>query len=187
KEKATLETLLISPVGRTQIVLGKLLALGTVCFLSSFSSLIGLALFALIKPAGSAKLFAGGLGVTPMAALVTVIVVLPLVGFFASLLITLSTIAKSTREAQTYLGLASFVVVMPAMFSQFLGLTEYANAKWVNLVPVLGTASNIRLALIGKTEAVSVLLCVISSLVLAAIMMTVTVRLFRREAVLGRS
>ncbi|RYG27714.1 hypothetical protein EON81_29705 [bacterium] len=112
---------------------------------------------------------------------------LPLVGFFASLLITISTVAKTLREAQTYLGLTSFVVVMPAMFSQFIGLTDYANAWWVNLVPVLGTASNIRLALIGKTDPTSVLLCIAGSLVLALIMMIVTVRLFRREAVLGRS
>lgn len=187
KEKSTLETLLISPAGRTQIVVGKLLALGTLCFLSSFSSLVGLFLFTLIKPGGSSKLFEGGLGLTPTSALVTVIVVLPLVGFFASLLLTLSTIAKSTREAQTYLGLASFVVVMPAMFSQFIGLTEYANARWVNMVPVLGTANNIRLALLGKTDATAVLLSVVSSLVLAIVMILITVRLFRREAVLGRS
>ncbi|CAN5453350.1 ABC transporter permease [soil metagenome] len=187
KEKNTLETLLITPVGRTQIVLGKLLALGTICSFSSFSSLVGLILFSIIKPGGSAKLFEGGIGVTPLVVLVTVLVVLPLVGFFASLLVALSTLAKTSREAQTYLSLTSFVIIMPAMFSQFIGLTDYANARWINLVPVLGTANNIRQALLGKTDFTSVAFSIVSSLVLAAIMMLVTVRLFKREAVLGRS
>jgi len=186
KEKNTLETLLITPVDRTQIVLGKFLALATVCLLSSSSSLIGLIAFAILKPSGSEIMFKDGLGLTPVSFLVTLLLLLPLVGFFASLLIAVSTYAKNSREAQTYLGLASFVVIMPAMFSQFIGLTDYAQARWINFVPILNTANNIRMALLGKTDVISIAITVGVSLALALIMGRVTVWFFNREQVLVR-
>jgi sodium transport system permease protein len=187
KERNTLETLLITPVARTQIVLGKFLALSVVCLLSSLSSLVGLAAFAAVKPKGSELMFKDGLGVTPQSALLTLVLLIPLVAFFASLLIAISTYAKNTREAQTYLGLASFVVIMPAMFSQFIGLTDLGSARWINFVPILNTANNIRLALLGKPDFTAIAMTIGVSLVLALIMARITVWLFNREQVLVRT
>lgn len=186
KERNTLETLLITPVPRTQIVLGKLSALASVCLMSSLSSLVGMVVFAALKPSGSAAMFKNGLGVTPEVAGVTLLLLLPLVAFFASLLIAISSFAKNTREAQTYLGLASFVVIMPAMFSQFIGFTDYGSARWINFVPILNSANNIRLALMGKTDYAAVAITVAVSLVLALVMTRITVWLFNREQVLTR-
>ncbi len=187
KERATLETLLITPISRTQIALGKTAALGVICLLSSLSSLVGLALFALIKPKGSEIMFKNGLGVTLPAFFWILVLLLPLVAFFASMLVALSAYAKNSREAQTYLGLGSFIVVMPAMFSQFIGLTDYSRAQWVNLVPVLNTAANIRSVLIGKTDIPGIAITVLVCSVLAAIMLRIAIVLFNREKVLARN
>ncbi len=186
KEKNTLETLLITPVPRTKVVIGKWLALSTVCFLSSASSLVGLAIYALARPPGSDQLFKNGLGLTTVSAGIILLLLIPLVGFFASLLLAISTYAKNVREAQTFLSLASFVVLMPAMFSQFIGLTDFASAKWVNLVPILNTANNIRNALLGKPDLTGVAITIATSLTLAAIATWFTVWLFNREEVLVR-
>jgi sodium transport system permease protein len=186
KEKNTLETLLISPARRTLIVLGKFLALATICLLSAMSSLIGLALVAKLHLPGTEEIMKNGLGVSPMAFLITLIVLLPLVSLFASILIAISSCARNPREAQTYLSLCSFVVIMPAMFSQFLGLTDASKELWINAIPILNTANSIRTALLGKADAVAVAITVAVSLALALVALRITVHLFNREEVLVR-
>lgn len=186
KEKNTLETLLITPVRRTQIVLGKFLALATVSLLSSLSSVFGILFVGLARLPGTTELFKGGSGVTPVSFLIILAVLLPAVALFASILLAISSNAKNPREAQTQLTLVSFVVIMPAIFSQFIGLTDAASAMWVNFVPVLNTANNIRLALLGKPEPMAILITVVLSTVLAAIALRVAVWLFNREQVLTR-
>jgi len=186
KEKNTLETLLISPASRTQIVLGKFLALGALSLASSLSSLLGLVLVAIVKIPGTAEMFKTGLGVTPMAAGLIVLLMIPMAALFSSILIALSSYARNPREAQTYLTQVSFVVILPAVFSQVIGLTDAANAFWVNYIPILNTANNIRLALLGKSNAMAVAVTVAISLVLALIALRATVRFFNREEVLVR-
>jgi sodium transport system permease protein len=186
KEKNTLETLLITPVRRTEIVLGKFIALSAVCLMSSLSSLLGLILLAVIKLPGSGEMFKDGLGVTPLSILLIVVLILPLVALFASLLLGISSYAKNSREAQTYLAQLSFVVVMPAVFSQFIGFTDLGTKLWINAVPVLSTANNIRLALLGKPDMAGIAVSVLVSLVLAAFALRWTVKMFNREQVLVR-
>ncbi len=186
KEKATLETLLITPAKRTDIVLGKFLALATICLASSFMSVVGLALVAIIKLPGTAELLGKGGGVTPVAAVFILILMIPTAALFASMLIAVSSYAKNAREAQTYMTSMSFLVVLPGIFSQFIGLTEFGTKLWINGIPILNTANNIRNALLGKTEFLPMLITVALSTVLAAIALTITVRLFQREQVLVR-
>jgi len=186
KEKATLETLLITPVTRTQIVIGKFLALSSLCLFSSLASVFGLVLVSVLKLPGSDFMLRDGLGITPTTALITIIVLLPTVAMFASLLLTFSTYAKNTREAQSYISLASFVVVIPAAFSQLIGLTDAGSQRWVNFAPVLNTANNIRNALLGKPDWAGTGITVLVSGTIAAILIATVVRLFNREEVLTR-
>lgn len=186
KEKNTLETLLISPVRRTEIVLGKFLALSSISLISSLSCLVGMALVSVLKLPGTEMMFKNGLGLSPVAALVIVAVMLPLVALFSSILIAVSSYARNPREAQTYLTQVSFVVILPAIFSQFIGLMDAGSAFWVNFIPILNSANNIRLALLGKAEVSAVLATIAVSLVLALIALRITVRFFNREEVLVR-
>jgi sodium transport system permease protein len=186
KEKNTLETLLISPAVRTHVVLGKFLALSTVCLCSSLSSFIGIALAVSLKLPGSSTLFKDGLGITPSAFAVTLVVLVPLVATFASLLLALSSFARNSRESQTYLAQLSLLVTMPALFSQFIGLTDAGRSLWINFIPVLNTANNIRSALMGKTDPTAVLLTVVVSLVIALGALSLTVHFFNREEVVLR-
>lgn len=186
KEKATLETLLISPVARTQIVLGKFLALCTVCLASSLASIFGLVLVSVLKLPGSDFMLRDGIGFTLNSGLLTFVVLLPTVAMFASLLLAFSTYAKNNREAQSYISLASFVVVIPAAFSQLIGLTDAGSQGWVNFVPVLNTANNIRNALLGKPDWMGTAITVGVSGAIAFILLLGVIRLFGREEVLTR-
>lgn len=185
KEKKTLETLLITPVSRMNIALGKFLALGTLCLASALSAVAGLLIAGVIKLKIFEKIFPDGLGISAGSLGLVVLVLLPAVVLFASLMLAISTRSKNLREAQTQLTLASLVVLMPAMFSQFIGLTDFANAMWVNAVPVLNTANGIRNVLLGKPEFLPIAIGVLVNGLLGVIALAWAIHLFKQEAVLS--
>ncbi|MEA2552620.1 MAG: sodium transport system permease protein [Fimbriimonadaceae bacterium] len=186
KERNTLETLLITPVPRTKLVWGKFLALATLCFMSSLSGLAAVYVAAYSHLPGMDTMFKNGSGLEPAAVAAIILVLIPTVLFFASVLIAISTYAKNTREAQTYLSLTSLLVSFPALASQFIGFSDAASARWISLIPVLNASAAVRSALIGKLDATTVLLTTGTSAVLAIISIVVAVRLFNREEVLLR-
>jgi sodium transport system permease protein len=186
KERSTLETLLIAPVRRTEIVLGKFLALAAVCVAAAISGLLGFALSSALKTPGSELVFKSGLGLTPSGAVQTFLILLPLAATFAGVLIAVSTYARNSREAQTYLGMLNLVVMIPAVFSQIIGLTDMASSPWLPFVPILGAAAGIRSILLGKATALAILGPFSVGVVLAGISILVAIRLFHRENVLLR-
>jgi sodium transport system permease protein len=186
KEKNTLETLLISPVHRTQIVLGKFLAIGAVCATSGLSSVVGLIAASKLHLPGTAEMFGGGLGITPQAIVMIVLVLLPLVAFFGALLIAVSSYARNVREAQTMLSTVNLIILIPAILSQVIGFTDFAHSNFINFVPVLGTAMNIREAFQGKSSLLFASESILTGAILAALMIFIAVRLFVREQVLVR-
>ena len=186
KEKMTLETLLITPASRSEVALGKFLALAMLCLVSSLSAVAGLFIGGSLKLQMFQKLFPNGLGVTPTAFAVTLVALIPAVAFFAAIMLAASTKAKNVREAQTQLTLISLVVLMPAMFSQFIGFTDWAQALWVQAVPVLNTASAIRSALQGKYDMLGLSIGVLVNGVIALLALWWAIQLFKKEDVLVR-
>lgn len=186
KEKNTLETLLITPVRRADIAYGKFLALLFVCVAGSLSCVAGMAIAPFAPIPGVKKLFEGGMGVTPEAAGTIALIIIPCAALFASIMLAVSTNARNPREAQSHLTLVSFVVLMPAMFSQFIGFTDYANARWISFVPILGSANTIRHALQGKFDGIEIASTLAVNIVIAAIAIAIAIRLFQQEKVLVR-
>jgi sodium transport system permease protein len=186
KERGTLETLLISPAHRSLIALGKFLALSLVCLISSLMTVVGLVLVRVLHLPGTEGVTKEITGVGPVQLFSIVLILVPLVMFFAGLLLAVSAAARNMREAQTYLTLVSFVVLMPAMFSQFIGFTDFGQEAWVKFTPILNSAMCIRGALNDKVDWPGVGITVAVSLVLAAVMLQIVIRLFNREQILTR-
>lgn len=187
KERGTMETLLVSPIKRSEAALGKYLALALVCLLSSMMSLVAILVVGALRIGNTAALFPTGLSISFGGVVAMAMALVPLVLFFAGILMSVSALAKNMREAQTYLTLVSFVVVMPAVFSQFLGFTGMANAAWVKWTPVLGNAVCLREALLNKTDWPGLLSSATVCTVLGLILFAVTVKLFERETILSRT
>ncbi|MBX3118890.1 MAG: ABC transporter permease [Fimbriimonadaceae bacterium] len=186
KEKNTLETLLISPVERSQIALGKFYSLMLLSIVSMLSAFAGIVLVGVLKVKGTQEMFPDGLTITFASAVSSVLVMIPLAAMLAGILLAVSTRARNTRDCQTQLSLVSFVILMPAVFSQFIGLTSYAQARWVNFVPILNSATTLKAALLNKVDWTAIAITVAISLVLAWASMSWSVRLFKREEVLAK-
>ncbi len=120
KERGTMETLLICPATRTEIVLGKFL---TVLLFSMSTALLNLMsvgmtgkyMASLAMGGVSSKL--GDLALPPVSTLFWVMVILvPLATLFSALCLAIATFAKSSKEGQYYLTPLLMVTLGLTMF-----------------------------------------------------------------------
>jgi sodium transport system permease protein len=187
KERGTMETILCSPVGRTELVLGKFLmvlaaSLATVA--CSLGSMLATAQAGSALLTGRALGAAGGLpavswpGVLGVCALV-----LPLAVLFAAGLLTVSLFARSHKEAQSYVSPLIFIVILPAVGAVLPGVE--LNAK-LALVPILNVALAGKEMVAGQFPAGMIALIFGSTCLYAAAALALAVRMFNREGVLFR-
>ena len=186
KERQTLETLLISPAPRNQIAIGKLLALIAASLTATSMAVLSIFVMYYLKLDFLKQMFENGLGLTFSGLLVIIITLIPTCALFGSILLAITSYAKNTREAQTYLSQASMFVTMPAAFSQIIGFTDFAQSEAVYAIPILNTANVIRNALMGRYDALGITITISTGVILASVAVWFSVRLFNKETILSR-
>jgi len=189
KERGTIETLLCSPVARTNLVLGKFLTVLTISLATAMLSLSSMAVsfhFAkgalLGMPAKQAALL--GLTLDAKSAFCFLAMVFPLAVLFSAAQLAIALFAKSFREAQTYLAPLMIVVIVPAVAGMLPGVE--LNLK-LALVPILNTSLVCKEIFTGIYHWDFIALIFASSCVYAAVALAAAVRLFQREDVLFRA
>jgi len=186
KERGTMETILSSPVSRTDLVFGKFLMVVTASIVTAVLSLLSLGV--------SFNYFKNGLmamsdspvqmTINPSSVVAVVVLVLPLAVLFAAGLLAIALLAKSYREAQTYVSPLVFIVVAPAIIGTLPGVE--LNMKTA-FVPILNTCMVSKEIISGTYHwgymaAVFGMTCVYAGIGLAA-----AVHMFNREDVLFRA
>lgn len=187
KEKGTMETLLVSPVLRHEVLFGKFFALAVICLISSLTSLLGILIVGALKIGFANSLFPNGLNISFPSVVALMLALIPLVLLSAGILISVSAFAKNIREAQTYLTIVNFAVIMPAIFSQIIGFTGMQNALWVKFVPILGNSICIKEALVAKTDWVGLLANASVCIALAGVFFLISRAMFAKETILART
>jgi sodium transport system permease protein len=132
KERGTMETLLISPASREEIVWGKFL---TIWVFSAATALLNLA-----SMGSTTWHFSGILThevLRPMAIFWCVVLALPLSAFFSAISLAIGAYARSSKEGQYYL-MPLFLVTMPLVFLTLAPGVELN--PFYSLVPVTGVA-----------------------------------------------
>lgn len=185
KERGTIETMLASPAGRTEIVAGKFLLVVTVSLVTTALSLVSFAITVL----GGATLLARvssrlTLAVSTQAMAAVFFLILPLAIFFAAALIAIASYARNYREAQTYVGPLMFLVIIPALFGMTPGIELTPKLA---LVPILNISLVAREIFAGVYPWKFIGLIFGSTAVLAAAAIWFAVRQFNREEVMFRS
>src|SRR5262245_27631393 len=143
KERGTMETLLISPASRDEIVLGKFLAIWV---FSAATALLNLASMGVTAGFFSSQLPQTVLG--PTAILWSVLLVLPLSAFFSAVCLAVGAYARSTKEGQYYL-MPLFLVTMPLIFLTLAPGVELN--PFYSLVPVTGVALLLQRLMVAAT------------------------------------
>jgi sodium transport system permease protein len=190
KERGTMETILSSPVSRTDLVFGKFLTVLTASLATAFLAVLSMAvsfgigkgLLMSLTDAGQGNDFT--LTINPGSVAAVFAMVLPLAVLFSAALLAIALCAKSYKEAQSYLQPLTIIVVVPGIVSLLPGVD--LNAR-LALIPILNTSLVSKEILMGTYHWHYIALIFISSCVYAAAALTVAVRLFEREDVLFRT
>ena len=112
--------------------------------------------------------------------------VLPLAMFGSALLLSVSTLARSYKEAQTY---ASFLVLAPMLPMMLSVGSPIEPAPWKLAVPLLGQHILLTEVLEGKNpEPLSLVITSAATVAAAVLFLAVTAHQFRREKIVfGRT
>ena len=132
RERHSLEPLLINPVPRDRILLGKLLATAT---FSTASLTLGLLAFLVVGQFMPTEALGMSLALGPHFFAVALPMLVPLVLLICIAQILIAAFARSVREAQTYLGLAQLVPLIPSIV---LSVLPVKAQLWMFAVPLLG-------------------------------------------------
>ena len=209
KEEQTLEPVLFTPISRTQLVFGKLLAVLTNVTLSAIGFLFTIAFSALIffiavayslrdvdfssvpstpaSTAASSLPFAGAVSSLPgpLALILFVASIIPIVLLGGALQIMISSIARNSEEAYTYSLPLSVLSLTPLIVSFFL--EEYVPELWNYAIPIFGTILSMRDLLSNHVYVDSLMVMFVSSIGYAAMMVGASVWMFNREEVVFRA
>jgi sodium transport system permease protein len=132
KERGTMETLLITPAAREEIVLGKFL---TIWVFSAASALLNLLSMGITTWQFGAQFTHGSL---PIAALLwSVVLSLPLSALFSAISLAVGAYARSSKEGQYYL-MPLFLLSMPLIFLTLAPGVELN--PFYSLIPLTGVA-----------------------------------------------
>lgn len=185
KERGTLETLLTSPAGRLEILLGKFGVVVLTGIASALVSILGMYIGIRRSPEIPPEVLNAILGMLETRSILLLLsLLLPLTIFFASLLLSLSFFAKSFKEAQSTITPLMIFIILPAFIGLMPGMSLDAKTA---LVPILNVSLATRAIIAGTIEP-ALLAEVYASLVfLAALGMWICTRVFNREDVIFRS
>jgi sodium transport system permease protein len=184
KERLTLEPLLMTPVGRAQLVLGKLMAVVTTSVVALGLSVASMLVAFALVPLGEAEGQGLRLQVEPGTALLLVLAALPIVLMFSALEMAVCILARSFKEAQNYIVPLQFVVLIPAV--AVMVLPDLAPPLVGYAIPIFSTLVVLRDLFVGRAEAVPFAIMAGSALVYAALAVLLALRQFGRERVLFR-
>ena len=185
KERGTLETLLVSPAARIDFVIGKYLVVvctGLVAALLSMGSLVFSMKYMvdqLVAQIGTMMAMEFELGTIVLI----VLIVLPLVGIFAGILLSVSIFARSFKEAQSYVTALNMLIILPAIISVLPGVElDFTLA----MIPVVNASLIMKEAISGSIMWEYVIVALVSNSILALLSLLFCKKWFERESVIFR-
>jgi sodium transport system permease protein len=188
KERGTMETLLISPASRGEIVMGKFLTVVLASMTTAILNILSMGLTGLqlaYKLAGSGGGAAGFGAPTFMAAFWMVVLLVPLSVFFSAICVALAVLAKSMKEGQYYMT-PLYMVSLPLILLTLAPGVELT--PFYSLVPITGVGLLLKSLIVGDYGVARryFIPVMVPMVIYAAVALRWAVDQFRREDVLFR-
>ena len=181
KERGTLATLLMAPLSRTKVILGKIISTAVLTIFSALSSFVGI----IASLPFSKAMFAiesGNLSYSVWDYLGILLILVVLSALASGILLITSTIAKTVKEATAlampfYLG--SIMIPVFGMFNETISSTF-----WHYLIPIYNCTLGLKALLAMEISLLNFSLIIISSIVFISLVVWLLIRLFKSEKVL---
>ncbi len=184
KERGTLASLLLTPVKRVNIVLGKIIALGILSVLSSLVYLIGMALMFTVglKAVGMEEMTSGlSISFTGTQIIELLVLVIGVVLLYVSLIGFVSVLAKNNKEAQTYIMPVYIIVIIAGMITMY---TSDTNSIVSYMIPVFNSSAAFKGIFTREITAPEFLSTIVITYGCAAALVVLTARAFKSEKIM---
>lgn len=185
KERNTLETLLLTPMPRYSVVLGKFLTIVTTALASALITISSFLFWSLsfVSFVDIPALDSVTSSIAATDLLLILVLLIPLSAVFASILLMISIYARSFKEAQNYMGPLSFLVMLPVITATLPNM----KLTWTTAaIPVTNIALAIKEILKGTVDYGLVGAIFASTALFAGLALWLCSRWFNREDVLFR-
>lgn len=178
KERGTIATLLVTPVKRSEIALGKILSLSITSIVSSISSFLGLALSLpkLLQGTGDITLLMYGISTYIYVLLIIIVITI----LFTTLLSIVSCFSKSIKEANQYATPLMFLIMAVSGATYFI-----SNNNWyLYLIPIFNSINCLSEIFSLNFNLVNFLITIISNIVYISFGVFVVTKMFDNEKVM---
>jgi sodium transport system permease protein len=184
KERGTLETLLLAPIPRHQLVIGKFLAVFSGGIIAVLLNLASVGTWLAIK-AGEFRGVLGSLigAIDTLDLLLLALMLIPVAAMFAALLLSVSIFARNSPEASTLISPFGIVLIVPAVLALLPGVELNWFWAWV---PVTNVSLAMKELLKGTMDYSMLLAIFASSTLIAVGLLFFCAKWFNRESVLFR-
>jgi sodium transport system permease protein len=175
RELGTLETLLVTPAGRMELLLAK----GTLVLISALltAGLNMLSMSLVLLKSMSVLDRSENFTISPAALLLSYLAAIPALIFFTTLVLIVALLARNFREANSF---ATPAMLLP-LLSLAVGIMEPDVTAAILITPVANTTVIIREVLTGRVSVGAFALAFVSSCVYAGIALSLAARLFSSE------
>jgi sodium transport system permease protein len=181
KERGTLETILVTPANRLEILFGKMAVVSFIGFCSSLLSIVGLSFGLKQFSQGLPQDIIGTLAnlIEPANVIMLLLLIIPLMIFFAGILTMVTTYAKSYKEAQSIISPLMIIIILPAV----VGLSPGVELNTVTaIIPITNISLATKEIISGNINYSLYALALGSLLVYAAISVFAASLWFSRES-----
>jgi sodium transport system permease protein len=185
KERGTLAIQLVNQVDRLSIVIGKMLSVMIAAIVGAASSVIGLIIASkyFISMFGGTGPAMSGYSMSTLSIVQFAIVTVPLAVLVASIVLIVSTYARNSKEGQGIIMPIYFVVMIMGVASMQTG--DVAPG-WMRSTPIFNSLIALRNIFMHDAAWSTILTAVLSSFVLSAVIIYLTLRMFSSEKILFR-
>lgn len=180
RERHSLEPLLSLPITRSNVVIGKYLATLAFVAISGFLTAVTLTLVFHFFPSDALSSL---IKLDPKTIFNALMIASPLALLISSVLITVAAFTRSTKEAQTYLGILMILPMAPFFMLQYMSIK---SADLIMTIPMMSQYKLLEQLATGETLVPThVLLSVCGTLLCAALLLLVAVWLYRQDRILA--
>jgi sodium transport system permease protein len=183
KERGTLASLLVSPIRRSSIILGKVFSLMVIAGLSSIISVVAMIVFMPVMFGGDFE--AAGISVNmSMEQILMLGALLVLISFmYATIIVLISVFAKSVKEANTYI-YPVYILLMVVGFSTMFDIGTPGD--FVYYIPLYNSILTLQNILTQSVTPWQYVVTVITTAATSIVLIFALTKLFGSEKIMSK-
>lgn len=179
RERGTLESLMAAPVPRLGLLMAKYVAVVTVAMLTAVMNLLAMSIT--VTASGLGPMLFGEQGLSASGIFAVFALLMLFAAFFSAVLLSITSFARSFKEAQAYLIPLMLISLAPGFLSVVPGVE--LNAP-LSITPLANIVLLARDVLEGDAPPIWATVAVLSTLLYGALALAIAARIFGSDAIL---